>query len=214
MNTPWLSVCCPTIKPDNFNTLLDSMQRTATDPLLPGIEIILNHDVWSDKINVSTQWEDMVKRARAEWVFIVTDDVTAETPGWDAAFKHFTTLFKDGIALFWPNDGLFKTFIATFPLVKKSVIEQMFPLPYKHYKMDDTLFQIMPEDRRYFAHNIMFRHNCEWATDPKDGVMVGDGRIYPINQEMAAHDDALWLKEFPRRKELKIKFLQMVESIE
>ncbi len=210
---PWLSICCATIKPEKFAALLDSMQRNADKPSLHGIEFILNHDIWSDTINVSTQWEDMVNRASADWVFIVTDDVVCETKGWDVAFKRFTEFKPDGIALYWPNDGLFKTFIATFPLVRKDIVQQMLPLPYKHYKMDDTLFQIMPEDRRFFAHNVMFRHNCEWETDPAKGVTMQDGRIYPINLEMAAHDDALWASEFPRRKALKIKLLNMVESI-
>lgn len=195
---PWLSILLPTIHKDKLARFMDSLKETS--PEWDGIELVTHYG----KGTISELYEDCLRRSTGEWVWFANDDLVAETPNWDVEFKRCTKLFRDGIGLFWPNDKLLGDFLSCFPLLNRHILEQVFPLPYKKYKVDDTIFHIFPPERRCYLYHIVFRHTNDQGREG-GGFQLPDGRIYPIDYELAGIDNASWITEEPRRAALRSK---------
>lgn len=140
--------------------------------------------------------------SKGDWVFFCNDDVIVETENWDEKIREATLKFPDDIGLIWPNDNMFCQTLSCFPIVSRKVMEMigLFPLPYKRYKIDDTIFELFPPDKRLYLSDVIFRHNNDKG---ETGYRLPDGRRYPVDSVAGNYDQAKWMEELPRRTKMK-----------
>jgi hypothetical protein len=154
-------------------------------------------------VSVAHLLHECYKLARGQWIMFANDDVVCETPGWDRQlFEAIDAYGQDRLSLFWPDDQMFGRRLACFPIVSRHLLDLIafFPQPYQRYKVDDTLFHSVPEDRRHFLPSITFRHSNDRG---ESGYRLPDGRIYPVNRAAADFDNTHWALEAPRRADMR-----------
>jgi len=217
----YLSILVPSKRPVELQRFLGSAIRNAHN--IDTIEFVIGIDHNSEepstytgahvkvikvppKQTMSFYDESCYKFSSGDWVMFCNDDVIVETKDWDEKIRQKTAEVPDGIAVLWPNDNMFGQALSCFPIVSRKVIESvnLFPMPYKRYKIDDTIFDLFPPDRRIYLQDVKFTHNNDQGVqNDKPGYRFQDGRIYPIDQEAGAYDQALWLTESKRRNSMK-----------
>lgn len=190
---PTLSIIIPSIYPNKLDRFIKSLHATASN--MEKIELVQNSTPTG---GVCPILESMVREAQADWVFFTNDDLIAETPDWDLKFRKCAELFEDGVALFWPNDCLFEDMLSCFPLMRRDIALSVFPTPYRKYKLDDTIFAIYPDERKFYLPDIVFRHTNVIVGG--EGYRLPDGRIYPVDYKIAELDNYSWICEAPKRK--------------
>jgi glycosyltransferase involved in cell wall biosynthesis len=99
---------------------------------------------------------------------------------------------------------MFGNRLACFPIVSKKLLEKInfFPLPYQRYKVDDTLYHIIPPKKRCYLSNIEFNHDNDHGV-VGHGFQLADGRVYPIIPDAAKHDEEQWISESSNRMRMK-----------
>lgn len=211
-----LSILVPSVRPEGLAALEESLKKNSitddvelvvlVDDELEHVEFhhnrIVIHYPPKRPLSVAHLLHECYKRATGDWIMFGNDDIICETPEWDKQlFKAIDQFGKDGIALFWPDDNMFGPRLACFPIVSKKLLEliQFFPQPYQRYKVDDTLFHAIPNNRRYFLSNIKFRHDNDKGAV---GFDLGNGKVYPVIQEAAEFDNAAWKAETARRNKM------------
>jgi hypothetical protein len=204
MDKPWLSIILPSIREEQKLRFIDSLERTSSkglDVAIDGIELVIDSDPAECVIEAVTR---CVKRAKADWLWFANDDLVSQTEGWDVIFKQCTEHFTDKVAMFYPNDGLFGYRFPCFPLVAKECIRELFPSPYLRYKVDDSIRDIIPAERRHYMGNVLMSHS-NFSTNQSDfGFNLGDGRVYLQDQKSMAHDHNIFIghKQVELRKKL------------
>ena len=92
--------------------------------------------------------------------------------------------YPDDVILVYPDDKIFGEKLACYPVTSRLVMDKIpFPLPFKRYAIDDTIFNIVPRERRIYLPNVIMEHLH--LVDEGPGVPVardGKTKYYPINQ--------------------------------
>lgn len=220
-----LSILIPSNRPEGLEKTIQSLAENASDP--DSYEIIVLEDIDDDtpnyivnlgKIKKIRQRKQKIlnmcelnyecyKLAKGDWIMLANDDVIMETKDWDLILKSKIQEFPDQLALLWPDDNMFGARLSCFPIFSRKAAElvQLFPAPYRRYKLDDTIYAIFPRKRRVFLSEILLRHN----NDNGDvGCPLPGGRIYPIDVNVAEHDNRMWHLESGRRNEMYNKLLK------
>ncbi len=213
----WLSILVPSKNAEGFDRLISSLREktrnfseiqvvAVLDAELERVEyhgnIVKYYRKPDEILSVGKLHEEAYKLAQAEWIFFGNDDIVCETPNWDVTVKEKLATIPDKIGLVWPNDCMFQERLACFPIVSRKVLEstKFFPTPYRRYKIDDTIFFMIPDSRKYYLKDVIFRHLNDQGTE---GFVLPDGRIYPIDRQAADHDGQMWAKTAYRRIEMR-----------
>lgn len=201
---PWLSVLIPSINPDGLarfhSSLVDNYDGAHE------VEFIVDSDPSN---GIGEIYSRMLDKAQGEWIWIANDDLICETPMWDWFFYQAAMQHKDGIALIYPNDKLFEDSFVCFPLIKKDIVADLFPMPFKKYKVDDSIMNVIPKNRWIYLDNVVMRHE-NFNIEGKPGFLTKTGKVYPIDQELASIDENLFKEEEPKRNAVRNKILNMI----
>lgn len=209
-----LSMLVPSKRPAGLIALSDSLrQHSATDDIelvvlvddpLEYVEFHHNltvvHYPPMRPLSIAHLLQQCYERSMGEWVMFANDDIVCQTPGWDQLV--FEAMDQHGdLALLWPDDNLFGPKLACFPIVSRTLLDLIgfFPQPYHRYKVDDTLFQVVPPELRVYLPHVRFAH----LNDHGDvGYRFPDGRVYPVDREAAVYDSAQWVMQADARRRM------------
>lgn len=212
-----LSILVPSIRPEGLSRFEESVRNNSVTDDVEIIVLVDDNNEYVEEFHnkkiihclpqkpvfVSRLAHECYKHATGDWVMFANDDIICETPEWDKMlFGAIAQYAGDGIALFWPDDCMFGVKLACFPIISKKFLDMtgFFPQPYQRYKFDDTLYHLVPNQRKYFLSNIKFRHYNDEGTD---GFSLEDGRVYPINREAAEYDNNAWVAETANRQRMR-----------
>lgn len=155
-------------------------------------------------VSIAALLHECYTRSTGDWIMFGNDDIVCETPAWDRlVFDALERDGRDGLALFWPDDRMFRERLACFPIVSRAFLDLVafFPQPYQRYKVDDTIHALIPPSRRHFLSQVQFPHSNDHG---EVGYPLGDGRIYPVIREAAEFDTAAWQAERARRTRMQM----------
>ena len=106
-----------------------------------------------------------VRKAKGNIIFLCNDDVRFETIGWDRVLIKEIQRFQDGLYLLYPNDGLKKKKLATFPIFDRALLlnnPDLMPSCYKGSFIDLHIMDIFMElklgCRIVYLDQVMCRH--------------------------------------------------------
>lgn len=182
---PWLSVVLPSINTHGRLRFIDSLYRNSYD--MKNLEFQI--DATPD--GVIPAIERAVRASNSDWLWFSNDDLICETDNWDIIFKNAINMFDDGIAMFYPNDNIFGHTFPCFPLIRKDTILDLFPSPFEKYKLDDSIRDIFPVNRRIYLYNVTMRHtklNHIGQYDYIPDIMRRDCLKYVSNEQMDLRD--------------------------
>lgn len=161
----------PSINKVDRDNFIQSLEANASH--FDEIEIIIDEEP-----GIISGIERCLARAQGEWVWIANDNLTCETFEWDFKFKFAIEQFEDGYVMAFPNDCLFESEFACFPLLKRDILKLLTPFPYKRYKIDDSVMDIFPPERKIYLEHVVMRHK---VPESKTGFITKTGKIYPID---------------------------------
>lgn len=199
-----LSILVPSMRPEGLAKMLDSLNKTAANRSDIQVVMLVDDQIEyvefhnQDKVihakpgkTASELMHECYKLTSGQWIMFGNDDITFKTEGWDNILREQFKLYPDEIALFWPDDNMFRSMLSCFPILSRKAIEisKLFPLPYRKYKIDDTIFAIFPPHRRIYLPNFKIIHENDKGTE---GYKLPDGRIYPIDRKAADYDSDQW----------------------
>jgi hypothetical protein len=215
----WLSIIVPSNRPVELENFIQSLKETAD--FFDEVEVIVLvdddvnytekksdriviHHVRGPILNMSELNYECYKIATGRVIMLANDDTTMRTKGWDTKFKEATKLYSDEIYLVWPNDNMLGATLSCFPIFSKKMAEliEFFPMKYRRYKIDDTLFHVVPQERKLYLNDVLLEHHNDKATE---GHQIPTGKLYPIDATAAAIDGAMWDQESMRRTRMKTK---------
>lgn len=223
-----LSLLVPSKRPDGLEALLQSLERHS---VTGAVEVVVLVDDPVDyvefhhrqtvihlppqvPVSIAALLHECYARSTGEWIMFGNDDIVCDTPSWDRlVFDAIDQYGQDGLALFWPDDHMFQARLACFPIVSRAFLELVgfFPQPYQRYKVDDTIHALIPPDRRHFLSHVHFPHSNDHG---ETGFPLGDGRIYPVIQESAVCDNAVWQSEADRRSRMQMMVNHAISRLE
>ncbi len=213
-----ISVLIPSKRPKDLERLLESLKRTTFD--YNSLELIILRDSTDYSFKrtdglveiyttptgrVSDLFEICYLHATGDWILFGNDDVIFETYNWDMIFKAKIMQYPDKIVLFYPNDEIFKGNLACFPLVSAKamgIAKGIFPMPYQIYKVDDSIQDIFPINRRIYVPEIIVKHMNLVNEGP--GYKTERG-IYPNNEKVLREDTQKFFDLQNHRDSLKRK---------
>lgn len=218
----WLSLLCYSNRPADLDRWLDSLYENCEDP--KGIELSLtveefpserNFGRWGNvkftlvkpkQYSINELAEICYKQSESPYIFLSGDDTICKTNAWDLIFKLELEKYDDKIVLVYPNDLMFGKFLALYPVTSREVMDAVpWPVPYKRYAIDDTIFDIVPRSRRIYLEHVVMEHLHYNETGPghpfmKNGKLV----YYPINQEVMAIERPMYNKLQPQRDAIRL----------
>lgn len=164
--------------------------------------ILPNTHFFFQKVNpkVSDVFQTCYENSKGKWVWFLNDDLLSETVGWDLIIKEALENFPDEMILLWPNDMIFGLILSCFPLTSRKAIEavQYFPIPYHMYKVDDSLFDIFPPERKLYTPSIVMRHLH--LQQGGNGYRLPNGMVYPNKEPYMSIDTELFARLAKRRE--------------
>lgn len=209
-----LSLLIPSARPDGLETLMASLRRhSVTDDVelvvlvddpLEYVEFHHHQTVLhvppQQPLSIAQLLHRCYEVSTGEWVMFANDDIVCETPEWDRLVFEAMDHYGD-LALLWPDDNLFGPKLACFPIVSRTLLEliEFFPQPYQRYKVDDTLFHVVPPERRHFLPYVCFTHLNDHG---EVGYRFPDGRVYPVDRQVAEFDNAQWALQADARQRM------------
>ncbi len=222
----WLSILMPSKRDDLRDACLASFERTAAD--FDAVELVVLVDgpealqaragrnvaltrPPTQPVNMSALDQACYEASTGRWVWFVNDDTVMETHGWDVFLRELVGTWPDGVALLWPDDGMFGARVACFPLVSRRLLDGIgfWPQPYRRYLLDNTLTEVVPENRKRYVPEVRLRHlNHAGAV----GHALPDGRVYPVDDAAAAHDLAQWARQGHCRQRMRTRARQLMEA--
>jgi hypothetical protein len=204
-----ISLLIPSAYPDKLSRLMRTAMSNVDRP--SSIEFVVNlksnddyrlilvdgkpvaeHKTEHERL-MSSLWEQALNHATGDWILFGADDIVVETNGWDTFFQNAIQRYEDEIALIWPNDDMFEDNLSIFPMISRKVIGiigDIFPMPFKKYKADDTFFDIIPKERHCYLPNVMFRHDHYVESGP--GFRTRKGKLYPNDTKLLKSDGELF----------------------
>ena len=224
----WLSLLCPSCRPNDLVKWLDSLYQYCDDPKGIELSLTLEHDIpdyewsqWGNVIathvvhgdyNINQLVEICYKQSTSPFIFLSGDDSLCRTQNWDAIFQKELARFPDGIALVYPNDLIFGKELACYPVTSRKIMDSVpWPVPYKRYAIDDTIFDIVPYERRIYLPDVIMEHLHLKDEGPgKRIIKNGQVKYYPIDPELIKDERKLFNELKPERDAIRNKhFLTM-----
>lgn len=202
---PWLSILVPSISEEDYSNFIVSLLDSA---VLDSDEFEIIKDTEPGLIKA---FERCTARAKGEFVWIANDNLICESAGWDKAFKEAAHTFDDGIVMVYPNDTIFENSFACFPLLRKDIFEQLFPLPFEKYKIDDSVQDIFPEDRKIYLSNVVMKHKTGPIT--AGYFQTPNGSLYPIDEYIGRIDHYRYLQLKRKRQAIRENLCQQISSL-
>lgn len=184
-----ISVLIPTFRPEGLKQFISSLYITTKN--YSDLDICINDKIYEPN-KMGQIFEDTYRMARGDWILFGNDDLTMETFNWDVILKNRINFYPDEIALFWPDDTIFSHHLACFPIVSKkamAIAEEIWPMPYNKYKIDDSIQAVFPAERRVYIPEIVLKHHNDKG---ETGFRTADGRCYPNDAQLLMRDDALF----------------------
>lgn len=204
-HTPVISLLIPSICDNDLQRMLQSLKETSSN--YDALDLVITHR----RGNSGEVFEECYRQSKGDWIFLCNDDTVMETKDWDKILLEEIKSFPDEIVLFWPNDMIFRDQLSCFPIISRKVynlvVDKIFPMSYRRYKVDDTIMDIFPHNRRIYLPNIVLRHLN--ISDHGPGFPIGNGKFYPNDLE-ALHDDGL---EYNRRRNERAEVRAQLESM-
>jgi hypothetical protein len=217
----FLSILLPSKRPEGLAKFLTTFRANTNNP--KDIEIIVLVDDDSeyvdylsnittihypptDKVHIGNLLHECYKLSSGDWILFCNDDVSIDTFNWDVILKSYIDKFPDQLALFWPNEGIFESNLSCFPVVSRKVLEMLefFPINYRRYKIDDTLYNVFPFNRRIYIPEIKFHHGNKDYT----GI---SGNLIKNDDGAVMHDSLEWGNQAMKREEMR-KTLSVVRK--
>lgn len=231
MNT-WLSVLCPSNRPNDLNTWLDSLYEKCDQP--ESIEILLVTEEKPDDRHFLRNWgfvssvkvnpgqfpiNDLVhlayKNSISQYVMLCGDDTICHTQGWDTIFKNELKKYPDKVVLVYPDDMIFGKELACYPVTSRLVMDKVpFPLPFKRYAVDDTIFNIVPPSRRIYMPNVIMEHLH--LVDNGPGISVirdGVTKYYPLDPEVMAVERPMYQAQESLRSRIRKELAERADIL-
>lgn len=202
-----LSLLCPSNRPMDLYRWLDSLYENCSNPDSIELSLVVENyprlNGWKNtKVTVvkpkqyaiNELVEIAYKQSTSPFIFLSGDDSICRTKNWDLIFKEELSKFPDQVVLVYPNDMIFGKALACYPVTSRVVMDKMpFPLPFKRYAVDDTIFDIVPKSRRIYLPHVVMEHLH--LVDEGPGVQIlRDGKVkyYPLNQDIMAVERPLY----------------------
>lgn len=225
-----ISLLCPSNRPKDLERWLDSLYENCSNP--KDIQICLtveemprdkNLEGWGNtrvrlvkpkQYAINELVEICYKQAMSPFIFLSGDDTICRTKNWDKIFLTELNKYPDNVVLVYPDDMIFGKELACYPVTSRLVMDKIpFPLPFKRYAIDDTIFDIVPKTRRVYLPNVVMEHlhlNSEGPGVPvtRDGVV----KYYPINKEVMEQERPLYQAMEPERTRIR-KELEAIAGI-
>lgn len=169
-----LSILIPSNRPDKLDRFVESLSDNAydfnqiqlvilVDDDKKSIErignLVIIHHVPESPLCMGKLNELCYLQADAEWIMLGNDDLFCKTMYWDEKIiDRLSTAGK--YDLFWINDELFCDRLSCFPIFNKQLAAtiNLFPCEYRRYKIDDTLFEVVPASHRFYLNEIVMAH--------------------------------------------------------
>lgn len=221
MKNTWLSLLCPSCRPNDLKRWLDSLYENCVDP--KGIELSLVVEVAIDRkeylrwghvvetyvehgeYTINELVEICYKQSSSPYIFLSGDDSICRTKNWDEIFRNKLAEYKDNVVLIYPNDLIFGQELACYPVTTRLVMDLVpWPVPYKRYAIDDTIFDLVPYERRIYLPNVIMEH-LHLVDNPPGKAVIRDGKVkyYPLNPELLAEERKLFNALKPQRDEIR-----------
>ncbi len=219
-----LSILIPSNRPEGLTNFLNSLAENTnkkddieivvlidapTDliekgQLINGFSLTLIHKVPEKPLIMGNLNHACYEQATGDWIMLGNDDILCKTKGWDDIVRATMDAHEDELVLIYPNDEMFGDKLACFPIISRKLIDlvDLFPMPYHRYKIDDTIFYLMPPSRRIYLENVIFTHLNSDLNPKTEGYRLPDGKIYPIDIEVASIDNKIWESEHSRRVDM------------
>lgn len=219
----WLSLLCPSCRPDDLNRWLDSLYDNCLDA--KGIELSLTieepldeyqRERWGNVVttivkhgqcSVNQLTEICYKQSTSPYIFLSGDDTVCHNKFWDKIFYDELMKYPDKVVLVYPNDLIFGKSLACYPVTSRLVMDSVaWPVPYQRYAIDDTIFDIVPTERRIYLEDVIMEHK-HLVDHPPGHAVIRDGKVlyYPHNLEAMAADRALYEGLYGQRSEIRKK---------
>lgn len=222
MNT-WLSLLCPSCRPFDLRNWLDSLYDNCMDP--KGIELSLTlegptgidsyqFNRWGNIVityvergqySINELTEIVYKQSTCPYIFLSGDDTICETESWDGIFHDQLMKYSDNVVLVYPNDTIFGAQLACYPITSRLVMDSVkWPVPFERYAVDDTIFDIVPYERRIYLEHVTMRHLHLKEHPPGHPVERGGKTwYYPHDVEAMNRDRILYNSLSGERKEIR-----------
>jgi len=221
MTAPWLSLLCPSCRPDDLRRWLESLHTHCVNPL--GVEVSLTVEERVDTLerarwgavreifvphgafSVNELTELCYQQSTAPYIFLSGDDTICRTKDWDLRFKAELQKYPDDVVLIYPNDLIFGRALACYPVTSRLVMDAVpWPVPYQRYAIDDTIFDIVPAERRVYLEDVVMEH-LHLVDHPPGHPVQRDGRTmyYPHDVEAMTRDRALYSARQPERDRIR-----------
>jgi hypothetical protein len=98
---------------------------------------------------------------------MANDDIIFKTPGWDKLIPYYD--YPDDLVLFYFKDNEFNNFFSCHPIFSRKVMNLGVDFSpgngYQITKCDNTIWDVMPTNRRVYLDNIEVEHSQ--VKDPK-----------------------------------------------
>ncbi len=219
----WLSLLCASNRPNDLKKWLDSLYENCVDPKSIELSLTLEKALDPDQIsrwgnvvityvepkqyNINQLTEICYKQSTSSFIFLSGDDTICHTKNWDVIFKNEIDNYPDKIVLVYPNDMIFESKLACYPVTSRLVMDNMpFPVPFERYAIDDTIFDCVPYSRRIYLKDVVMEH-LHLVDNPPGTPVIRNGvtKYYPHEVEAMARDRALYIKETPTRNAVRRK---------
>jgi hypothetical protein len=217
----WLSLLCPSCRPDDLKRWLDSLYRNCSNPLEIELSLTLEDSLdeeesfrWGNIVirfvehgeyNINQLTEICYKQSNSPYIFLSGDDTICHTKNWDLIFKEELDKYKDDVVLVYPNDTIFGQALACYPVTSRLVMDSVkWPVPYDRYCIDDTIFDIVPYSRRIYRDDVVMEH-LHLSENPPGHPVIKNGKVmyYPHNVEAMKKDRELYASLQPERDEIR-----------
>jgi|GEM_PF-761737 len=229
---PLISIIIPTRgRPAMMRAALDSLKDTTRN--IESIEVILVIDsddkemsgftyrglpfqkvIVSPGLNMGELNMAGYEVSRGDYIFLLNDDVIAQTKGWDTKVLATLKSFPDDIVMVHVNDMLFRETLCTFPFVSRRFCEMMggiCPTEYKRYRIDDhihnifNLLAMIGHRRIVYMPEVIFEH-LNRVFDEKGNT------VYIPNEVIHKKDTEYFDKTLTVRKQLAVNLAEHIDA--
>lgn len=203
----WLSILVPSLNSDKLEIFRQSLLSNIGSHYNE-FEFVIDDQPAS---RISDAFNNCYEHAIGDWIWIANDDLICRTKGWDNHFYKATKMYSDNIAMFYPNDLMFEHTFACFPLVHRTTVKKLFPMPYIRYKIDDSLSDIFPIERKHYLNQVVMEHTNHDISG-QDGFLTYSGKIYPINSYHGKLDSLTYNHLAPKREMIKNELCKLMKN--
>lgn len=144
---------------------------------------------------------EAVRGAKGDIIFLCNDDVLFETKNWDRILVGKAKSFHDKLYLMYPNDGIKKSRLATFPILNRNLVLEnadLLPTAYQGSFIDLHIMDIFMELKRGRRIVYLDEISCRHVHFSEDNSLFDS--TYENRDRFG--DDSTFLEYSTRRKVL------------